>query len=157
MGARAGSTVFLRVWDARRVDRSPGALPGPERIGEDERLHARSVTSSDQLRLMRSKTERWCQSTTSARSTPPRHPSSSAFKISSSKLQASLFGQHLIGELPVCPRWNRDEFTDGGANAEAWQALLGRRSRLGYRVECPPDLSERFGGSRNPGGARGAV
>jgi CRISPR-associated endonuclease Cas1/CRISPR-associated protein Cas4 len=37
----------------RRVDRSPGALPEPEDIGDEERIHARSVTlSSERLGLI---------------------------------------------------------------------------------------------------------
>src|SRR6516164_6094674 len=37
----------------RRVDRGPGELPEPEALGDDERIHARSVTlSSDRLGLI---------------------------------------------------------------------------------------------------------
>jgi CRISP-associated protein Cas1 len=37
----------------RRVDRAPGALPAPEEIGEEDRIHARSVTlSSETLGLI---------------------------------------------------------------------------------------------------------
>ena len=37
----------------RRLDRGPGALPEPEEIAEDERIHARSVTlSSERLGLI---------------------------------------------------------------------------------------------------------
>jgi CRISPR-associated protein Cas4 len=37
----------------RRIDRGPGALPEPEQIGDDERIHARSVTlSSERLGLI---------------------------------------------------------------------------------------------------------